>query len=297
MSDKTEIQWTTSTWNPLRGTAGKWHCVRVSEGCRHCYAAAMNHRFGGPDYRKGTDTPRLDEKALALPLRWRKPRRVFVCSMTDLFLDEHTDEQIDKVFAVMACARRHTFQVLTKRAKRMHDYLSSRARNARLWKDAARTFGHSLEFEGISLVPFPLPNMWLGVSAEDQRAADERIPLLLDTPAAVRWVSAEPLLGDLDLSPWLGISQYDDGEPWARDTGADLDWVVVGGESGPGARSCDVAWIRSVIEQCRAAGVPCFTKQVGTSIARSVGLRHPKGGDPAEWPDDLRVREFPEVKP
>jgi protein gp37 len=303
MSDRTGIEWTDATWNPIRGIRGKWSCVKVSPGCEHCYAEALNVRFGGPAYKVGADELRLDEAILEQPLRWRRPRRIFVCSMTDLFEERSHVDWIARVFRVMAQARQHTFQVLTKRADRARDVLNSR---------------HFLaESDG----PWPLRNVWLGVSAEDQQRADERIPDLLRTPAAVRWVSLEPLLGPIDLrhlvaagTIFCGADALDD--PGMGLFGTRLDWVVVGGESGPGARPCDLAWIRSVRDQCRAAGVPCFVKQLGARPVTSpepgcdtdckghpIGkieggaLRSRKGGDPQEWPPDLRVREWPTAPP
>lgn len=255
MSDKTSIEWTDATWNPIRGTKGRHHCVRISEGCKHCYAATMNHRFGGPDYVKGADTPRLDEEALLQPMKWKRPRRIFVCSMTDLFMDEHSDEMIAQVFDMMKTCHWHTFQVLTKRPARM-----------RL---------HQAHFA-------PLPNVWLGVSAENQERADERIPDLLATPAAVRFVSAEPLLGPIRLDQPLNF----DGALWDAMARGALGWVIVGGESGPGARPCDVSWIRSLVQQCAAAGVPCFVKQ-------DSGRRP---GQQGRIPNDVFVKEFPDAR-
>lgn len=245
MSRNTNIGWTQDSWNPIRGTLGAWHCVKISEGCKNCYAAGMNMRLHkGPDYRVGADTPRLDEKALMLPLKWKSPRMVFVCSMTDLFLDEHTDEMIDRIFAVMALCPQHTFQVLTKRPERMRDYCNAR------------------------LLGLPLPNVWLGVSAENQERANERIPVLLDTPAAVRWVSAEPLLGPIDFLDERGLEF---GDPCAINylRGLDgvepqipgIDWVVVGGESGAHRRGCEIEWIADIAAQCERADVPVFVKQ------------------------------------
>lgn len=216
MSDKSSIEWTDATWNPVRGTKGRHHCVRISEGCKHCYAATMNHRFNGPDYVKGADTPRLDEEALLQPLNWKRPRRIFVCSMTDLFMDEHTDEMIDQVFAVMADAGHHTFQVLTKRAKRMQWYLSPENPRYTARKVFDITKGTAGKFD--CDIYWPLDNVWVGVSAENQERADERIPDLLATPAAVRFVSAEPLLSAIDFRPYLSGDVR-------------LDWVIVGGES------------------------------------------------------------------
>lgn len=233
MSRNTNIGWTQDSWNPIRGTLGAWHCVKISEGCKNCYAAGMNMRLHkGPDYRVGADTPRLDERALMLPLKWKSPRMVFVCSMTDLFLDEHTDKMIDRVFAVMSRCLQHTFQVLTKRPERMRDYCNAR------------------------LLGLPLPNVWLGVSAENQERANERIPVLLDTPAAVRWVSAEPLLGPINLRPWLDCLPVND-----TGVGRGVTWVVAGGESGANRRDCEVGWIEAIADDCDEFGTAFFCKQ------------------------------------
>lgn len=307
----TSIEWTDTTWNPVTG------CSKVSAGCKNCYAEGVAGRFWGD--RKFTDM-RTHPDRLDAPLRWRKPRRVFVNSMSDLFHDDVPDTFIDEVFRVMKQASpsvvqlqesgfeqlpsKHVFQILTKRPERMRDYI----------------LGKAHQRIGASLC-WPLPCVWLGVSVEDQRAADERIPLLLQTPAAVRFLSCEPLLAPVDLSdyaPWFGDPRQ---EPEAFAIDGRIDWVIVGGESGPGARPCDVAWIRSIIQQCGAASVPCFVKQLGAKpVARDrwdmsesvfedldasedgwteadgrvvMRLRDRKGGDPTEWAEDLRVRQFP----
>ncbi|MBL8753674.1 MAG: phage Gp37/Gp68 family protein [Planctomycetes bacterium] len=332
----TKIEWTDVTWSPVTG------CTKVSAGCKHCYAEGIAHRFWGE--RKFTDVrthaDRLDE-----PLSWRKPSRVFVNSMSDLFHDDVPDKFIDQVFAVMSLAKWHTFQILTKRPGRMRQYVSQSVvgagegftygdRIARVACDVLPTLPDGLansvaKRSGLHRTPWPLPNVWLGVSAEDQRAADERIPLLLRTPAALRFISAEPLLGPINLSQasfCLGLPMAD-GSRWLGSLPG-IDWVIVGGESGPGARPCDVAWIRSIVEQCRAASVPVFVKQLGAQAGVSAMVRlgpseqrvlYPrgcgfwppegggndwilrmkdrKGGDPTEWPEDLRVRQFPEVRP
>lgn len=271
---KTSIEWSDFSWNPVRGTKGRHHCVRISEGCKNCYAATMNHRFGGPDYVKGADVPRLDEEALLHPLKWKRARRIFVCSMTDLFMEEHGVNAIFNVFAIMARCPQHTFQVLTKRASRMRQVLSDLK---------------------------PLPNVWLGVSAENQERADERIPDLLATPAAVRFVSAEPLLGPIRLDRPISTP---DGSVWDAMARGALSWVIAGGESGPGARPCAVSWIRSIKDQCQAAEVPVFVKQLGAKPREHqkngtggwLALKDKKGGDPSEWPADLRVREMPNAR-
>lgn len=478
----TTIAWTDKVWNCLRG------CSKVSAGCKNCYAEKMAARFCGPGSpfsgtigldRKWTGKIRLAPHKLDEPLRWRKPRRIFVASMSDPFHDGVPDEFLDQVFAVMALADWHSFQLLTKRAERMRSYLTdpatpyrvlraidaldvdramagvaeewrrpvdfsayevsnfgnvrrggrslvlvphprgyrqvglsvagkvstvlvhrlvlqafdrparegeevahrnadkadnrlanirwatkvenmadaSRHGTAGVWMKAratltlgeaediraARRRGEKLitiaarygatkqQVSAIALgkifnpppIEWPLPSVHLYVSASNQETADERIPILLDTPAAVRGVSLEPLLGAVDLTrvaykggggTHLDVLRGLHGVPdlW-RGPGKRLDHVIVGGESGPGARPCDVAWVRSTVEQCKAARVPCFAKQLGvlpgisTSEAAAckrkgepgrwyLRLKHPKGGDPSEWPADLRVQEMPEVR-
>lgn len=265
MGEHTTIQWTESTWNPIRG------CSRVSTGCEHCYAESVAARFSGPGLpyegliQIGKQGPRWNGKVrfvdehLADPLRWGKRRRIFVNSMSDLFHDGVSDEQISAIFGVMASASRHTFQVLTKRPERMREWV--KGRTLRDVEDAAsdaleagRARGHARVWPSAGH-GWPLPNVHLGVSVENQEAANARIPLLLETPAAVRWVSAEPLLGPVRLSAI------------ARNTGG-LDWVVVGGESGAAARPMSAAWARSLRDQCVAAGVPFFFKQWGEYAPR-----------------------------
>lgn len=312
----TNIEWTDSAWNPIRG------CSRVSAGCLNCYAerqAIRQIRSGyaglikrtshGPAW---TGEVRLVPQLLDAPLRWRNPQRIFVNSMSDLFHEKVPDETIDRVFAIMAMAPQHTFQALTKRPDRMLRYLGRSGRRLAV-NDAMWPSGSPF-----NEIRWPLPNVWLGVSVEDQAAADERIPLLLEAPAAVRFVSYEPALGPVEFAPHLtckgcGTRYRKSLRPGAIDCcpdGSDmLDWLIVGGESGQGARPCDVAWIRSAVEQCREASVPVFVKQMGANVtlssdevermtgARTVPhrweLRDRKGGDPAEWPEDLRVRQFP----
>lgn len=245
MSANTGIEWTDATWNPVTG------CAKVSAGCKHCYAerdwarlaANPKTRYHG---RAFTDVLCHDD-VLGLPLRWTKPRRVFVNSMSDLFHDDVPDDFIDRVFAVMARAPQHSFQVLTKRAQRMLDYLSKSEgmiRDEIKYEPAAET------------ACWPLHNVWLGVSVEDQATADARVPLLLNTPAAVRWISAEPLLGPVDLSNYLEF-YVGPGEAFG------LDWIVVGGESGAKARPMHPEWVRSLRDQCAATEVPFLFKQWG----------------------------------
>jgi protein gp37 len=331
MGDNSAIEWTDATWNPVTG------CSKVSPGCANCYAERLAPRvFAGQivvvqegvgecSYRPRVFTDvRCHEPRLEQPLHWRKPRRIFVNSMSDLFHEDVPDAFIDKVFAVMALAPQHTFQILTKRAERMRGYFVDQkppiAAIAYQMGEAAYPFGSAegglMQWGGIVAEKWtngtywPLPNVWLGVSVENQHFANERIPLLLQTPAAVRFISAEPLLGPVDISMWLyrGVIEA---KPGDADYDA-LQWVIVGGESGSGARPFDLAWARSIVQQCQAAGVPVFVKQLGAKPTTpdlthcrggaallpdrsgyALTLRNRKGGDPSEWPEDLRVREFP----
>ncbi len=226
MSDKTGIAWTDSTWNPVTG------CSKVSKGCKHCYAEREWGRLSANPkatayYGRAFTDVACHEDRLDQPLRWKKPRMIFVNSMSDLFHEDVPDAFIDRVFAVMALAEKHTFQVLTKRTDRMRDYLSMKKRED-LIGDVAMP---QVSAGNFGVLEWPLPNVWLGVSVEDQAAADERIPVLLRTPAAVRWISAEPLIGPIDMAEVpVGMSG-----PLRTDggTGPDttkLSWVVCGGE-------------------------------------------------------------------
>ena len=239
MSAKTSIEWTDYSWNPVSG------CDKVSPGCDHCYAETIATRVAGtkayPDGFKVT----LKPERLTDPLRKRswRGKRVFVNSMSDLFHKDVPDDYIAQVFAIMALAPEITFQILTKRHGRMRSLLNSEAHWRRVGVGGVRV----------------LPNVWLGVSVEDQQRADLRIPALLDTPAAVRWLSCEPLLGPVDLGAAFGTNYG--GDPREDETG--VDWVVVGGESGPGARPMHPEWARTLRDQCQAAGVPFHFKQWG----------------------------------
>lgn len=253
MADKSKIEWTDATWNPVTG------CSHVSEGCRFCYAerlAKRLHAMGRPGY---TDLPWthqnaernifLHPKLLDKPLHWKRPRLVFVNSMSDLFHEQVPFEFIARVFGVMKDAKQHTFQVLTKRPERMKEFM--------LW------LRHGFDYQ----VSYPSPNVWLGVSVEDQRAADERIPLLIETPAAVRFLSCEPLLGPVDLS-----AGYLSDHEWEHGTPGGVKWVIVGGESGPDARPMHPAWARAIRNQCDEAGVPFFMKQWGNWTPNLAGI-------------------------
>jgi protein gp37 len=243
MSDKSSIEWTEATWNPVTG------CDRVSEGCDHCYAQTLAKRLkamGNPRYQRDGD-PRtsgpgfgvtLHHDQLSLPMRWKQPKTVFVNSMSDLFHDDVPDEFIEEVFIVMRDTPHHTYQLLTKRPGRMASVAT------RLASDAS------------SLVRNP--NVWLGTSVESQKWARVRVPQLLRTPSAVRFLSCEPLLGPLDLTGWLSATER-------------IDWVIVGGESGPGARPMDAEWVRSLRDQCSRASVPFFFKQWGGRTPKAGG--------------------------
>lgn len=280
------IEWTDATWNPVRG------CTKISPGCKHCYAETFAERWrgiAGHPYERGFD-PRFVPDQLGAPLRWRNPRRVFVNSMSDLFHDAFTNEQIAAVFGVMAACPRHTFQVLTKRAERMRrwfEWLSHAhathvepAQAVYCVDHAQRATPRMPSVNGFAL-RWPLPNVWLGVSAEDQRRADERIPHLLACPAAVRFVSVEPCLGPVDVSIYLarGVIEAKPGDP---DYDA-LNWVICGAESGNGARPMHEDWVRSLRDQCAAAGVKFFFKQK-IDGRRKVSLPLLDGVQHAEWP-------------
>lgn len=349
MAERSAISWTDATWNPVAG------CSLKSPGCTSCYAMAMARRHELMSTAQGRVSPyagltrivnghpvwtgelRLVEDALTLPLRWRKPRRIFVNSMSDLFHEAVPDAWIDRVFAVMALAPQHTFQVLTKRSARMRAYLSAARAHPvgmaaldqvfrSLHEDPRSTVGAGVILQGdiAHLKAWPLPNVWLGVSAEDQRRADERVPDLLATPAAVRFVSAEPLLGPVDFRRWLLIDwqcsycrEFFTGrhkpfcpacgkegglsgshafngrhQPkrggWPIDRGSGLDLIIVGGESGRGARPMHPQWARDIRDQCAAAGVAFHFKQWGEHLPVPVinephfsggrAYQHPSGG-------------------
>ena len=265
MSDRSKIEWTDATWNPVRARDPKsgrvgWHCVKISPACTHCYAAEHNAKgragFGTklPYAASSPAEAFLHAKTLAKPLHWRRPRRIFVCSMTDLFGDWVDVAMLDEIYSVMAACPQHTFQVLTKRPDRMHRY------HLNLAKRIAQIENNP--------VAWPLPNLWIGVTAENQECADQRIPWLLKTPAAVRFLSCEPLLGPVDLSYFLPQTPQAECPtemlPYYNAHCA-LHWVIVGGESGrgPGIRPMHPDWVRSLRDQCQATGVAFFHKQWG----------------------------------
>jgi len=316
------IGWCDTTWNPVVG------CTAVAPGCADCYAATLaatrlRHRpeyAGLATYTKGiarwTGQVRRLPARLTEPLSWRKPRRCFVCDMGDLFDEDVPFEFIDRVFAVMALTPHITYQLLTKRPERMAEYLSaggSYSSMGQWWCDAGRRIRKCVDqiAEGRSgggawrenwNSVFPLPKVWLGTSISTQADAHANVPHLLRCPARVRFLSVEPLLERilLDDRNMVADETYHDYLRGRRgctsqavavrpeDTTA-IHWVIVGGESGPKARPCDEEWIKSIVEQCRAAAVPCFVKQFGSQMR----LNSRKGNDPAEWPEWARVRQFP----
>jgi protein gp37 len=255
------------TWNPIRfrGPDGKTGtmCSHCSPGCLHCYAEAINKRFGTgqaynlPELQRGEFY--IDERILAEPLRRKKPATIFVGDMFDLFHEAIAEQLIEQVFLTIVEAKQHIFQILTKRAERMQNWVS-----CRMFR--------------------PHSHIWLGVSVEDQQRADERIPLLLQTPAAVRFLSVEPMLEAINLSKLIAMPErdgpndnywscslcgcnFDPGDAHECPLGFDtqkLDWIICGGESGPGARPFNLAWGESLLAQCKAAGVPFLMKQVGS---------------------------------
>ena len=337
--NKTSIEWTHRpetggeaggfTWNPIRAKAAvpNGHragtfCTRISPGCLHCYASTINKRFGNgleftvPNLEKVEFF--IDEKILAEPLRRKKPATIFVGDMFDLFHEAIPQELIAMVFGVIASAGWHTFQVLTKRATRMQALIAD---------VSEESFGCSVNEEwyvnrlnGVDgLWNWPLPNLWLGVSVESQQYADERIPLLLQTPAAVRFLSVEPMLEAVDLENLpsaSGIGRHlnclnNSGVDSGVEIASKIDWVICGGESGPGARPFNLAWAEYLQEQCKVAGVAFFMKQMGSfpfngskivgrdringaTLHQRIRLKDSKGGDMSEWPEHLRVREFPQ---
>lgn len=318
------IAWTDYSWPIVNG------CRRVSEGCRNCYAErlAATRLAHTPKYEglarmtstgpQWTGTTRLWEPELEAPLKLRKPSRIFVADMGDLFYEGVSFKDIYRVFMAMWAAPQHQFQVLTKRPARMKEAVT-------VWLDMDKKLMKAFAPDalpggrGIQRIHEPLANVWFGVSVENQATADERIPLLLQTPAAVRFVSYEPALSAVDFEPYV--------QGWIEVTGSahhpncdgnciecpipvqeqeqipKLDWIIVGGESGPNARPFDLAWARQAVEQCRAAGVACFVKQLGAhtigseqSVPTWVSQLDSNGGNWECWPEDLRVRQWPEAR-
>lgn len=301
MSGKTGIQWTASddgtpgyAWNPVVG------CTRVSEGCNFCYAFQLHDQrhiawkrgrwpSAPGQYHQPFSKVQLLEDRLDDPLHWRKPRRIFVNSMSDLFHPDVPGEYINRVWNAMFNTKRHTYQILTKRPERLLGWTQAKA----------RATGWPIEEIWPSWI-------WLGVSVENQAAADERIPLLLQTPAAVRFLSCEPLLGPVDLTQWIDCYQPEEARrtksgwqgPFYQSSARHLkhlDWVIVGGESGKHARPMELTWAESLVEQCRVADIAPFVKQLGTVWSHEADAHDRHGGDVNEWPEYFRVREFPQL--
>lgn len=386
MGAKTSIAWSDATWSPIRarvrvdarqiaeakgyesllriiqpGRIGP-HCEHASPGCKNCYSESNNSRClpangtGLPFDRRARDlvTMFVDDNILGQPLRWRKPRRIFVESQSDLFGEFNSDLLIDRVVAAMLWASQHTYQVLSKRSKRMLEYsvgIAAMNPQGRAQRLAFAATGIKAELRHCAGLQWPPSHIWFGVSAEDQQRADERIPDLLRTPAAVRFVSYEPALSSVDFNPYLsnlgearerlrdsipnGISDCSRSEaeepgrsdggllkpevrsrPTAEQSGP-ISLIIVGGESGRGARPFNIYWALQTIDQCRASGTACFVKQLGakpfrtqltgkftdTKQARTfetvdvpIKLKDRKGANPAEWPSDIPViQEFPNV--
>lgn len=267
MADRSNISWTDATWNVVTG------CTKVSAGCEKCYAETFAERWRGIPghyFTNGFDLTLRPER-LNLPFSWRKPRKVFVNSMSDLFHEKIPDSFIAETFAVMAKTPQHTYQILTKRHGRMRSLL-----NRASFRDNLAAWGQ----------PWPLPNVWAGVSVENQHWADIRVPALLETPAAVRFLSCEPLLGPVDLTDCDGVNALD--RDWISQMGAPhpfLDWVIVGGESGHGHRPVNVDWLTSIVDACRKADapVPVWTKQDSGH----------KPGKQGRIPDGYWIHQFP----
>lgn len=314
MGETTAIAWCDHTFNPW------WGCTKVSPGCKHCYAEAWAKRTGSVEWGPGRPRRVFGAKHWAAPLAWDRAaaragvrRRVFCASMADICDPEAPKSQLAKLFDLIEATPNLDWLLLSKRPERFIEIFPLYW-NCEAWR-----------------------NVWLGTTVEDQQRADERIPHLLRVPAPVHFLSCEPLLGPVDLKPYLNrlctlcggsasVPVAGGGAPCPRclRVGQFVDpdqvgWVIAGGESGPGARPCDVAWVRSLVGQCKAAGVPAFVKQLGAVPATSIEptrhhrtdpatgrrqfqikvtalrLKDRKGGDPSEWPADLRVQQFPEV--
>lgn len=304
----TTISWTNETWNPIVG------CSRISAGCKNCYAASASKSarlLQFPQYQQVKDwdgTLTFVENQLLKPLSWKSPKKVFACSMSDIGHENVENEWLDKIFSVMAIAN-HTFQVLTKRPERLKTYLRSGAKQRirRGAVDLGRQLGlPPKRYEVYETCQFrwPLPNVWIGTSIENQKTADDRIPKLLQTPAAKLFLSCEPLLEAVDLTKIYRISNLTQTELTWLDY---LHWIIIGGESGVGARPCHIEWIRSIVRQCKPTNVAVFVKQLGSNAIEStpyidgvvqnnfqMKLLDRKGGNIDEFPKDLRIQQFPE---
>lgn len=267
-----KIEWTDRTWNPVTG------CSAVSEGCRNCYAAAMTRRLERMESQKSKYSGLINsdghfngdikthENELNRPLTWKTPSMVFVNSMSDLFHPRVSLAFVCKVYETMIEAKQHTYQVLTKRPDRMWGFLAQFYESAFAWNNGLDASN-------------PLPNTWHGTSIENSSVLP-RVDDLLQTPSALRFLSVEPLIGEVHLADKLG----------------GIDWVIVGGESGPNARPCDLTWVHSVVHACLEVGVPVFVKQLGSRpvhLGEPIKLKSRHGSDMSEWPEYLQRREMP----
>jgi protein gp37 len=336
MSSLTKIEWATSTGNPWIG------CTKVSPGCKNCYAETLDRQrfsrtMGGgtklnPVSHWGPGAPRYRTKTFwKHALRWNDqinsqheignipPRPRIFPSLCDWLDDEVPIEWLADFLKLIHDTPNLDWLLLTKRPELFFDRLIATGSylNGTDLKSGTRD-GETADFIEGWIQQQPPANVWLGVSVEDQPRADERIPALLKIPANLRFLSVEPLLGPVRLTSVCGLSfNRNPDHTLAREDGDGIDWIIVGGESGPGARPCNIEWITSVIRQCQAAGVPCFVKQLGSDPRRDyegemvalsgplsgackvrikdgpLKLKHKKGGDPAEWPEALRLRQFP----
>ncbi len=311
------IEWTNITANPIHliredGSHGGHWCHKVSPGCTKCYSETQNQsnyfKFAShlPYSGSAPDNLIFDEKVMQKLIRMRSPKKVFLGSMTDLFGEWVPSEWLDRAFAYMALSPQHTFQILTKRPERLKPYLQKGAKQ-RIRRGAV-DLGRSLGLPLLSYEPYetcdfdwPLSNVWLGTSTENQKVADDRIPHLLQAPAAVRFLSCEPLLESIDLRKYLGICsgcqscEFKGGHQIGKSM---LDWAILGGESGPGARPCHIDWIKSIVGQCKLSNTAVFVKQLGSNPVNAAYLNFKtsdrKGGNIHDFPPELRVREFPE---
>lgn len=299
MSRETGIEWCTATWNPVVG------CDRVSPGCAHCYAKALHDQRNrayiegkqvAVQYHKPFEVVQLKPERLVYPLSWRKSERIFVNSVSDLFHDDVPERFIATVFAVMALADRHTFQVLTKRPTRMHRLLNDQEFVAIILDEAEQFWERSRfargDLRGLDSLEdwnlwmleenWPIANVWLGVSVENQRWANKRIPLLLDTPASRRFLSCEPLLGPVYIPEYLPNPLWNDLPSWQSPT---IDWIIAGAESGDGARPMDEAWVRQLRNQCKVGKIPFMYKQSATPNGRKLSLPMLDGRQWTEMPE------------
>ena len=306
------IGWCDETINPVIG------CSKVSPGCKNCYAERMAARLalmpqtaeryaGITDRGKWTGETEFVESELAKPLSWKKPRRIFVGSMTDIFHESVLDEWIDAVFGLMSLCGQHTFMILTKRPERMKEWVTTH--NVGVCQigllcetdidvSSKTETGRLRKHDDSAVNDWPLPNVWLGVTAENQEEADKRIPLLLQTPAAKRFVSVEPMLGEIDLAKYLPSQNRVQSTIFSAEKNGTvpilLDWVICGGESGPGARPVHPGWVRGLRDQCQGAGVPFFFKSWGEfSPFTYNGVKRVGKAKAGHLPDGVEWRQFP----